>query len=79
MGRRIGDQPQLREVTSPHALKLKPDYRNEDLAKDSGDWLSLAGSFLLYSLGKNRTDDGGVAQWEDGDGDDFVIRVPVDK
>jgi hypothetical protein len=30
-------------------------------------------------VGKNRTDDGGVAQWDDGDGNDFVIRVPVDK
>ena len=37
--------------------------------------------FEVYSVGRNRTDDGGVSRWDDSDSDadDIVLRVPAKK
>jgi hypothetical protein len=41
----------------------------------------VGSGFQIYSLGRNRTDDGGISPWDDSDedGDDLVIRMPARK
>ncbi len=64
---------------------LVPDYLAQLPSDPFGDggyrYQTVGRGFQIYSLGRNRTDDGGVSLFDesDDDGDDLVIRVPAEK